>query len=179
MVTSPDRLHSQSKVLQRSRRIQSPKFTGLVDQHIPADQKILNAADCTLTIITKSVMEGLAKPSVHFGAAVQTNRALFLFREGTFGKGKKPWTLDLKDEVTEIGLKTESDIHRTLVVIDWQQYGTPYSWWLDLGDRASADLWATVMQEARQALQSADDMIRGSRLSAELDQLRRLQGGND
>jgi hypothetical protein len=81
---------SQSTVLQRSERLQDPKLVSVLDQHIPSTQKILNAADGMMAIITLYAppLPSREEHSYH-GAAVQTDQSLYFFREsGIFGESR-------------------------------------------------------------------------------------------
>jgi len=165
---------SQSKVLQRSSLLQGPKFAGLVDVNVPRDQKILNAADGDLWAWNLDLPS--ENPKLSTVAAVQTDRMLFAFPEGLFGKGKRPLQVDL-DSVTEVGVIHDKVFNEARAAIMWDERGRPRKWHLAFrGDKEkAADLWVAVMQEAIDVLQSAAEAARGARLSDELNRLRNQQ----
>lgn len=175
MMPAESQYPSQSKVLQRSKLLQGPKFAGLVDANVPRDHKILNAGDCELWAWNLDLPS--EDPKLSTVAAVQTDHALFAFPEGFLGKGKRPLRVDL-DAVTEVGVVHDKTFNEARAAIIWGDHGQPRKWHLTFrGDKeGAADLWVAVMQEALDALQSANEAARGSRLSAELDRLRRQQG---
>src|SRR5882757_5876015 len=61
---------SQSKVIQRSKTLRAPKFASVIDRYIPAGEKVLNAADCSLFRFIPMALDGSTNPELCDGAVV-------------------------------------------------------------------------------------------------------------
>jgi hypothetical protein len=159
---------SGSPVIGHSRFLREPGLAALLDQHVPADQQVLQAEDVLLHVSDFS--RGRLK--VHDGGLLQTDRALYFFPETLFGEGKKPLTLSLKD-IDDIGLGEAT------LTVGFQRGGRPFHWEFEFPARPdAAPRCLAAIEEARRVVVPEQLNRRQPRRGDWLRSLRRVSSGS-
>jgi hypothetical protein len=126
-----------------STRLQSPKFSGLIEQHLLADETIIDTIDGSVEVFEFGQMKLISDVAI-----VLTSRRLIAFRGRGMLGGKAPLVVKL-DELETVGETKQFNV----TVHTKDAHGAPGLWKLHLGgDPSASDRWMTQIHATAEGL---------------------------
>lgn len=134
-----------AELLARSRRLDSGKFAGVLEQNLRQDERVLLIDDCDAEIFE------ISQPSPKSGlvTVLTADRVLLLRGAGLMGGAKRPWILDL-NHLEQVAVTAQGNLNLRFT----EPSGEPHLWKLVFGNTEIADLW---MQEIGRACGSEEE----------------------